>query len=115
VSERFLPRINTKVDTDALAVIFLGRHVDRLGSRADYDAMREDLTARLDEWFEMAEAALPADRDEGLPDADVLGMALDLVDEEDARVGVVGRGRKVDRVVAEYARISTSWTRRRTP
>ena len=37
--------------------------------------------------------------------ADVLGMAMDNVDEEDARVGVVGRGRKVDRIIAEYHRI----------
>lgn len=38
-------------------------------------------------------------------DADVLGMALDMVDDEDQRVGVLNRGRKVDRVIAKYAAI----------
>jgi len=35
-------------------------------------------------------------------DANRLGMAMDLVDEEDSEVGVLGRGRKVDRIITKY-------------
>jgi site-specific recombinase XerC len=38
----------------------------------------------------------------GTPVADLLGTAMDMVDEEDALVGVLGRGRKVDRILARY-------------
>ncbi len=37
--------------------------------------------------------------------ADKMGMAMDLVDEEDMRVGVLGRGRKVDRIISTYKAI----------
>jgi hypothetical protein len=36
-------------------------------------------------------------------DALTLGIAMDMVDEEDARLGVLNRGRKVDRIIARYA------------
>lgn len=55
----------------------------------------------LDAWGVKPASSPPAQE----LDPDMLGMALDLVDEEDARVGVVGRGRKVDRVVTEYRRL----------
>jgi hypothetical protein len=49
------------------------------------------------------EAATRATTDE--LDAQLLGMAMDLVDEEDARLGVVNRGRKSERVAGRYAKL----------
>jgi hypothetical protein len=46
------------------------------------------------------EAATPAPLDPML-----LAMAMDRTDDEDERLGVVGRGTKVDRILAEYRRI----------
>jgi hypothetical protein len=39
-------------------------------------------------------------------DPGILGMAMDMVDEEDAVVGVLGRGTKAERVAALYAHLS---------
>jgi hypothetical protein len=40
-----------------------------------------------------------------VPDAMTLGRAMDYVDAEDDALGVVGRGRKVDRIIAAYRAI----------
>jgi hypothetical protein len=50
-----LPMVNTKVDWEAMATIFMSRHVERLApriSRKDYDAMIEDLASWLEEAIE---------------------------------------------------------------
>lgn len=39
-------------------------------------------------------------------DPTILGMAMDMTDEEDAVLGVVGRGTKAERVAARYAELS---------
>jgi hypothetical protein len=45
-----------------------------------------------------------------LIDPHILGMAMDMTDEEDDTLGVVGRGTKAERVAARYASLARpSW------
>jgi hypothetical protein len=76
--KRLLPRINGVIDAGALATIALGPHIEYLSTRIEkvgFEAIQADLTVRLGEWFEMAEAEAAAAalqaarvRIEGLPD-----------------------------------------------
>jgi hypothetical protein len=61
--KRLLPRINGVIDAGALATIALGPHIEYLSTRIEkvgFEAIQADLTVRLGEWFEMAEAEAAA-------------------------------------------------------